>query len=395
MHAGIKLYALMTNVNDIPSAKTLAILTHTVIQTTTSKPTEETNGNVQEKNNKEKDGESMNGECHVDTTLLEISFELRRPKTMTCQNRKRRANPYLLNHKTEVTGIKLDSRGALEEYKNGKEGYGEFGKLDQKKPTRGSSKKHERVPKRHRITKCYDMLQLVLIDICSLFFGKRILRPRDLIFICVMCLVKNSNGTCSASISTVKEVNNCPESKEEWNERAFQMNCLKVPQNCTSPEKFQYHCLPTEKRHKYVELCSPIKRINCHCAMFDTVARIVQYDNDKRFRGRLENCSYLSNAFNVLKAKGCFGIFVTFNSTKKSTKIPSEKFPENVEHNKTNTYMTSTEGNDDVAIAAAVIVPVVAVALVGIIGYIVKTRRRRNGTQHSNDEQNEMQQLNR
>lgn len=39
--------------------------------------------------------------------------------------------------------------------------------------------------------------------------------------------------------------------------------------------------------------------------------------------------------------------------------------------------MTSTEGNDDVAIAAAVIVPVVAVALVGIIGYILKTRRRR------------------
>lgn len=83
-----------------------------------------------------------------------------------------------------------------------------------------------------------------------------------------MCLVKNSNGTCSASISTVKEVNNCPESKEEWNERAFQMNCPKVPQNCTSSEKFQYHCLPTEKRHKYVELCSPIKRINCKYTRF-------------------------------------------------------------------------------------------------------------------------------
>lgn len=40
--------------------------------------------------------------------------------------------------------------------------------------------------------------------------------------------------------------------------------------------------------------------------------------------------------------------------------------------------MTSTEGNDNVAIAAAVIVPVVAVAIViGIIGYILKTRRRR------------------
>lgn len=321
--------------------------THTVIQTTTLKPTEETSGNVKRKNNKEKYGESVNGECHV-----------------------------------------------------GKEEYGEFGKLDQKKTPRGSSKKPERVPKRHKITKCYDMLRLVLVEICSLIFGKRILRRRVLIFICFMNLVKSSNGTCSASISTMKEVKNCPESQKEWRKRADQMNCLKVPQNCTSPETFQYHCLQTEKRLKYVELCSPTKHISCHCAMFDTVAKIVQGDNEKRFRGKLEHCTFLSNAFNVLKARGCFGNFETFNSTENSTNIPSEyfKFPENTtkHNNKTNTYMTSTEGNDNVAIAAAVIVPVVAVAIViGIIGYILKTRRRHVAFQPDEDGLVEMHNLNR
>lgn len=321
--------------------------THTVIQTTTLKPTEETSGNFKRKNNKEKYGESVNGECHV-----------------------------------------------------GKEEYGEFGKLDQKKTPRGSSKKPERVPKRHKITKCYDMLRLVLVEICSLIFGKRILRRRVLIFICFMYLVKSSNGTCSASISTMKEVKNCPESQEEWRKRADQMNCLKVPQNCTSPETFQYHCLQTEKRLKYVELCSPTKHISCHCAMFDTVAKIVQGDNEKRFRGKLEHCTFLSNAFNVLKARGCFGNFETFNSTENSTNIPSEyfKFPENTtkHNNKTNTYMTSTEGNDNVAIAAAVIVPVVAVAIViGIIGYILKTRRRHVAFQPDEDGLVEMHNLNR
>lgn len=40
--------------------------------------------------------------------------------------------------------------------------------------------------------------------------------------------------------------------------------------------------------------------------------------------------------------------------------------------------MTSTEGNDNVAIAAAIIVPVVAVAIVtGIIVKILKARRQR------------------
>lgn len=317
--------------------------THTVIQTTTLKPTEETSGNVKRKNNKEKYGESVNGECHV-----------------------------------------------------GKEEYGEFGKLDQKKTPRGSSKKPERVPKRHKITKCYDMLRLVLVEICSLFFGKRILRRRVLMFICFICLVKSSNGTCSASISTMKKVKNCPESKEEWNKRACQMNCLKVPQNCTSPENFRYHCLQTEKRLKYVELCSPTKLISCHCAMFDTAAEIVQSDDDKRFRGILENCTYLSNAFNVLKAKGCFGIFGAFNSTENSTNIPSEYFKchENVEHNKTNTYMTSTEGNDNVAIAAAIIVPVVAVAIVtGIIVKILKARRQHVALQPDVDGPVEMHDL--
>lgn len=34
-----------------------------------------------------------------------------------------------------------------------------------------------------------------------------------------------------------------------------------------------------------------------HCAMYDTTAGIVQTDNESRFTGIMENCTYYSNMF--------------------------------------------------------------------------------------------------
>lgn len=405
----------------------------TEIHTTTLKTNEETNGKVQSRNIKEKGAVSKNGECLFDTTLSVKSLELPRSETLTCQNGKQmemepiklkmdvreeninkeitrslrtEKNDDLLNQKTEVTRVRIDSRGALEENKNENKEYGEFGKLDQKDLTTDTSKKaikrHKRVPKRHKTTAmCYDiaLLPLAFVEICSLLFGKIISKPRVLFFICLMCIVKSSNGTCSALKSTIKKVNHCPESKEEWNKREDQMNCREVPQGCTSPEEFQYHCLPTENRHEYVELCARIKLISCHCPMFDTTAELVQSDDNKRFPGKLENCTYHSNAFNVLKVKCCFWTVETFHSTEKSMNISSEylKCPENFENNKTNTYVESVEGNNNVAIAAVVVVAVLAAGIIGIIVYISKTTRRRReggeGNQRNRDV--EMHHLNR
>lgn len=171
-------------------------------------------------------------------------------------------------------------------------------------------------------------------------------------------------GLNGASISTMKIVEECPKSVEEFTKRACEMNCHQKPQNYTSPDNFQYHCLPTENRNTSVDVCAEVKYISCHCAMYDTTAGIVQTDINNRFKGTLENCTYRSNTFH---ARGCLGIFEAFNSTEELPNI-SMRCPANIENKKTaNTNMDSFEENGTAAIVAIVGVVVVFVGIIAVL----------------------------
>lgn len=78
-----------------------------------------------------------------------------------------------------------------------------------------------------------------------------------------ICHVMGLNRACLASISTKKIVQECPKSVEDFTKRAYEMNCHQIPQNCTSPDNFQYHCLPTEDRNIFVDVCAEVKYISC------------------------------------------------------------------------------------------------------------------------------------
>lgn len=90
------------------------------------------------------------------------------------------------------------------------------------------------------------------------FFCKPKLLFQQLFF--QICPVVGLNG---ASISTMKIVEECPKSVEEFTKRACEMNCHQKPQNYTSPDNFQYHCLPTENRNTSVDVCAEVKYISC------------------------------------------------------------------------------------------------------------------------------------
>lgn len=55
----------------------------------------------------------------------------------------------------------------------------------------------------------------------------------------------------------------CPTSEEEWEIAARNKNCSKIAsqQNCSSAEKFQYHCVLNSYRYETLEVCAPSRII--------------------------------------------------------------------------------------------------------------------------------------
>lgn len=72
------------------------------------------------------------------------------------------------------------------------------------------------------------------------------------------------NKSCPWSSQTEKTVQSCPTTKEELEKQKARKNCeaLKKQQNCTEPEKFQYHCVIDELENSLVEVCAPEYIIN-------------------------------------------------------------------------------------------------------------------------------------
>lgn len=63
---------------------------------------------------------------------------------------------------------------------------------------------------------------------------------------------------CQESITTVHNVNACPQSAEKWTEAAKLLNCQSISTNCTT---FVYHCVMDHYRTTLIEVCAPKKLV--------------------------------------------------------------------------------------------------------------------------------------
>lgn len=75
--------------------------------------------------------------------------------------------------------------------------------------------------------------------------------------------VISQNRYCQEAVDSVTVVNSCPTSKTEWDVAARKKNCGRIAskQNCTTVEKFQYHCVVNGLRNKLLEVCAPTRII--------------------------------------------------------------------------------------------------------------------------------------
>lgn len=65
-----------------------------------------------------------------------------------------------------------------------------------------------------------------------------------------------------ASNRTVKMVDNCPKSINEWKDRENLKNCSSITQDITSKSKLWYHCVLNGDGTHLIEVCAPSKNIH-------------------------------------------------------------------------------------------------------------------------------------
>ncbi|XP_056015905.1 uncharacterized protein LOC125675445 isoform X4 [Ostrea edulis] len=86
---------------------------------------------------------------------------------------------------------------------------------------------------------------------------------------------------CPSSILTVSYTT-CPSTEEAWRAAAKRKNCPSIPQNCTSPENFKYHCVTNAFRNETIEVCAPSIFLLGFCPEYNFRGERIQdnYDAD-------------------------------------------------------------------------------------------------------------------
>lgn len=82
-------------------------------------------------------------------------------------------------------------------------------------------------------------------------------------FYCFPKLCTGVNRYCREAVNSVEIVESCPKSKAEWDDAARRKDCSSIAskQNCTTAEKFQYHCVINGYRNVTLEVCAPTRII--------------------------------------------------------------------------------------------------------------------------------------
>lgn len=70
-----------------------------------------------------------------------------------------------------------------------------------------------------------------------------------------------SSDSCHILRSTVQIVEDCPNSEEKWKEAAKRKNCATYANQCSEPERLEYHCVINSFINKTLEVCAYAQNI--------------------------------------------------------------------------------------------------------------------------------------
>lgn len=113
---------------------------------------------------------------------------------------------------------------------------------------------------------------------------------------------------CQEAVKSAESVRSCPMSKKEWEIAARKKNCSKIAsqQNCSSAEKFQYHCVINGYRNETLEVCAPLRMIFGHCVEFNRLGGVIQDQYSSPCNDAFPKCDKYYSSSNAYKYPDCY-----------------------------------------------------------------------------------------
>lgn len=134
----------------------------------------------------------------------------------------------------------------------------------------------------------------------------------------------SENRYCPEAVKSATKIAYCPESKKERDSAARRKNCseLAAHQNCTTADKFMYHCVIDGYGAETMEVCAPRRIITGSCTEFNVDGGVIQRHlsapcNDTTY----PKCDRFYSSEDAYKYPDCYQL--VYN--KRSSDITSEK----------------------------------------------------------------------
>lgn len=116
-----------------------------------------------------------------------------------------------------------------------------------------------------------------------------------------------NKSKCIQSIPTEAIVESCPRNSREWILAKERKKCHLIYQNCSSPEKFQYHCLPNKYLDKFVEVCAPTRLIvGNHCPFYEIESQNIEHNVYQPCKSHAIRCPEVYESYLVYRYQECF-----------------------------------------------------------------------------------------
>lgn len=194
---------------------------------------------------------------------------------------------------------------------------------------------------------------------------------------------KGVNRYCREAVNSVKIVESCPKSKAEWDDAARRKDCSSIAskQNCTTAEKFQYHCVINGYRNVTLEVCAPTRIIFGHCVEFNVPGGVIQDQRSALCKETFPRCPNMYNSWEAYKYPDCYKLVTMSKRTEYTTTI----LPTTTSSNTPTEESFSAGTLMGIIIAAVVLVLLLVIIFVAVV---LLCKRRRRDTKNKKESTN-------
>ncbi|XP_056013958.1 uncharacterized protein LOC125651149 [Ostrea edulis] len=201
-----------------------------------------------------------------------------------------------------------------------------------------------------------------------------------LVLLSVETLRANSDS-CLISRATVQRAIDCPVTEEGWSKAAERKNCSAYADQCSQPEKLEYHCVINPFVNETIEVCAYRRFIFLgHCTEYSYSANRIQQSRSTdctKFTDRPCPQGYPSTE--AYKYPGCYDL-TKASSTENPITLQSSDPTLSTQDVENITTFEGSANDDGINTIAIVVLFVLIIMVICMITFVVLKRKRNTST---------------